>query len=215
MGQDEGRQEVIIIRPLQAGYEGSMTIFTMSGMPFFLRLKSFEKTSMMAVTWDVPRRPRPVLPRDPAPSSAVPRSVIGHGTFFRDRPAAQAAPQPQGGPLVDPSRLHTAYSIQVVKGKPVWVPLAVYDDGTKTVIKFRESLKFTQAPGVFASDAEGNASLVQFTPYEVPGEQDKGAYYIVQGLFPQLELKGGTDQIVRITRQTGQPKAYKEVKDAN
>ena len=95
------------------------------------------------------------------------------------------------------------------------MPLAVYDDGTKTVIKFRESLKFTQAPGVFASDAEGNPSLVQFTPYEVPGEPDKGAYYIVLGLYPQLELKGGPDQIVRITRQTGQPKPYKEVKDAS
>jgi type IV secretion system protein VirB9 len=216
MGQDEDRQEVVIIRPLQPGYEGSMTIFTVSGMPFFLRLKSFEKTSMMAVTWDVPRRPRPILPREQASTSAAGRAVMGHGPFFRARPAAPPGPtSPQAGPMVDPSRLHTAYTIQVVKGKPAWVPLAVYDDGTKTVIKFRDSLKFTQAPGVFASDAEGNASLVQFTPYEVPGEQDKGAYYIVLGLYPQFELKGGPDQIVRITRQTGQPKAYKEVKDAS
>jgi type IV secretion system protein VirB9 len=216
MGQDDERQEVIIIRPLQAGYEGSMTLFTVSGMPFFLRLKSFEKTSMMAVTWDVPRRPRPIMSREQPASSATGRSVMGHGPFFRERP--QASPPtspPTPGPTVDPSRLHTAYAIQAVKGKPAWVPLAVYDDGTKTVIKFRESLKFTQAPGVFASDAEGNASLVQFTPYEVPGEADKGAYYIVLGLYPQLELKGSEGQVVRITRQTGQPKPYKEVKDAN
>jgi hypothetical protein len=70
MGQDDERQEVVIIRPLQAGYEGSMTIFTMSGMPFFLRLKSFEKTSMMAVTWEVPRRPQPLLPREQPPSGS-------------------------------------------------------------------------------------------------------------------------------------------------
>jgi type IV secretion system protein VirB9 len=217
MGQDDERQEVVIIRPLQAGYEGSMTIFTVSGMPFFLRLRSFEKTSMMAVTWDVPRRPRSLLPREQTPTNAAGRSVMGHGPFFRERPQT---PQPgptaqQAGPLVDPSRLHTAYTIQAVKGKPAWVPLAVYDDGTKTVIKFRESLKFTQAPGVFASDAEGNPSLVQFTPYEVPGDADKGAYYIILGLYPQVELKSGPDQIVRIIRQTGQPKPYKEVKDAS
>ena len=39
-------------------------------------------------------------------------------------------------------------------------------------------------------------------------------YYIVNGLYPQLELKGGDGQVVRITRQTGQPTPYKEASDA-
>ena len=115
---------------------------------------------------------------------------------------------------MDPSRLHTAYTIQTVQGKPAWVPMAVYDDGAKTVIKFRESLKFTQAPGVFATDSEGNAALVPFTPYEVPTEPEKGTYYILVGLYPQLDLKGSDGQVVRLTRQTGQPKAFQEVSDA-
>jgi hypothetical protein len=66
---------------------------------------------------------------------------------------------------------------------------------------------------IFATDLEGHPSLVQFTPYSVPGEPDKGAYYIVQGLWPQLELKGEGGMVVRITRQTGQPKPYTEAGD--
>jgi type IV secretory pathway VirB9-like protein len=110
--------------------------------------------------------------------------------------------------VVDPSRLHTAYTIEPTKGKPPWVPLAVYDDGTKTVIKFKDNLGFTAAPAPFAMDSEGKINLVQFTPYSVPGEPDKGTYYIVQGLWPLLELRGDGGMVVRITRQTGQPKPH-------
>jgi type IV secretory pathway VirB9-like protein len=110
--------------------------------------------------------------------------------------------------------LHTAYTIEAVKGKPAWLPLAVYDDGNKTVIRFKEPLTYTQAPAPFATNTDGTPSLVQFMTYKVPGEPDKGEYMIVQGLYPQLELKGGDGQVIKITRQTGQPKPYKEVSDA-
>jgi Conjugal transfer protein len=142
------------------------------------------------VTWDVPQRLSVSSPRQ-----------VGQGSLFPKR-------QTPDVPVVDPSRLHTAYTIEPTKGKPPWVPLAVYDDGTKTVIKFKDNLGFTAAPAPFAMDSEGKINLVQFTPYSVPGEPDKGTYYIVQGLWPLLELRGDGGMVVTIKRQTGQPKPY-------
>jgi hypothetical protein len=51
--------------------------------------------------------------------------------------------------------------------------------------------------------------VVEFTPYEVPDAPEKGAYYLVQGLWPQLELRGSEGQVVRIKRQTGQAARYR------
>ena len=95
-----------------------MTIFTVSGMSFFLRLKSFEKTSMMAVAWDVPQRPRPIMPGPQAPTRAAAPRPLRHGAgslLSRTAPARHATTvATAAGPTVDPSRLHTAYTIEVV-----------------------------------------------------------------------------------------------------
>ena len=80
--------------------------------------------------------------------------------------------------------------VEPVTGNPPWLPLAVYDDGNKTVIRFRESLHYTNAPAVFVRHTDGSAGVMEFTPYEVSDAPEKGAYYLVQGLWPQLELRG-------------------------
>lgn len=190
MGEGDRRQEIITIKPIVAGLDYTAHFFTQSGLMFFCRLRSFAKTSMVSVTWDVPQRLSVSSPRQ-----------VGQGSLFPKRQAPDV-------PVVDPSRLHTAYTIEVSKGRPPWVPLAVYDDGTKTVIKFKDNLGFTAAPAPFAMDSEGKIHLVQFTPYSVPGEPDKGTYYSVQGLWPLLELRGDGGMVVTIKRQTGQPKPY-------
>jgi type IV secretion system protein VirB9 len=140
---------------------------------------------MVAVTWDVPQ---------------------GIGLPIETRPAGAVLPSP---PAVDVTRLHTAYVVEPVKGKPPWLPLAVYDDGSKTVIRFRESLRYTNAPAVFVRHADGSPGVVEFTPYDVPDAPEKGAYYVVQGLWPQVELRGSEGQVVRITRTTGQAARYR------
>ena len=192
MGTETVRQEAVVLRPLKPGLETTMPLLTQAGHAFFCRLRSFDTTSMVAVTWELPAL-RALTPETP-PSGG------------------QTAPRT--APTVDVSRLHTAYAIEKVSGNPPWVPLAVYDDGSKTVIRFQESLGYTNAPAVFVRHADGSPGVVDFTPYTVPDAPDKGAYYVVQGLWPQLELKGTDGQVVRMTRKTGQPRPYQEVQRA-
>jgi len=189
MGTETTRQEAVVLRPLKAGLETTMPLLTQAGRAFFCRLRSFETTSMVAVTWELPTI-RTLTPETP----------------LTGRPATTRT-----APAVDVSRLHTAYAIDKVSGNPPWVPMAVYDDGSKTVIRFKESLHYTNAPAVMVRHADGRPGVVDFTPYTVPDAPDKGAYYVVQGLWPQLELKGTDGQVVRITRKTGQPAPYQEV----
>jgi type IV secretion system protein VirB9 len=188
MGSDSARQEAVIVRPVAPGLKATTPLLTQSGRVFFCRLRSFHNTSMVAVTWDVPQGIG--LPGQPGTSSTP----------------SMALPSP---PAVDVTRLHTAYAVEPVKGNPPWLPLAVYDDGSKTVIRFRESLRYTNAPAVFVRHADGSPGVVDFTPYDVPDAPEKGAYYLVQGLWPSLELRGGAGQVVRITRTTGQPRPYR------
>ena len=198
MGEGATYQQFVKIRPLITGLEHTTSFMMQSGLIIPCRLRSFAQTSMVVVTWDMPRRPVALLgkpmPRQPA---------------FRARPKGEDAT-----PKIDPARLHTAYTIEATRGQPPWVPLAVYDDGTKTVVKFKESLAHTQAQAPFAIDADGKLNLVQFIPYQVPGEPDKGTYYILVGLFPKIELKGDGGQVVTILRQTGKPVPYQPVPEA-
>jgi len=198
MGEGTTYQQFIKIRPLKAGIDDTTTFVMQSGMLIACQLKSFAKTSMVVVTWEV-SRPRLAG----GISTPRPRAAMVHS---RQR-------EQDATPKVDPTRLHTAYTIEATKGNPPWVPLSVYDDGTKTVIKFKETLGYTQAPAPFAIDAEGKTNLVQFIPYQVPNEASKGTYYLIQGLFPKLELKGDGGMVVTITRQTGQPAPYQAVKE--
>jgi type IV secretion system protein TrbG len=191
MGEGDRRQEIITVRPTVAGLDYTAHFYTQSGLTFFCRLRSFAKTSMTAVSWDVPHRSPVQAPRQ-----------VGTGSLFPKRPQ-------QDPPLVDAARLHTGYTISVAHGAPPWVPLSVYDDGTKTVITFKENLSFTSAPAPFGMDQDGNIVLIQFQPYTVSGDADKGTKYIVQGLHPVLELRGDGGAVVRITRQSGQPAPYR------
>jgi hypothetical protein len=75
--------------------------------------------------------------------------------------------------------------VEPVTGNPPWLPLAVYDDGNKTVMHFKESLRSTNAPAVFVRNADGSSGVVEFTPYAVPDAPEMGAYYLIQGLWPQ------------------------------
>jgi len=197
LGEGPTYQQFLKLRPLVAGLDHTTSFVMQSGLIIPCRLRSFAQTSMVVVTWEMPRRPVALLgkplPRTPA--------------FAARKKEEEATPK------VDPARLHTAYTIEATKGQPPWVPLAVYDDGTKTVIKFKESLAHTQAPAPFALDSEGKLTLVQFMPYQVPGEPSKGTYYVLVGLYPKLELRGDGGMVVTITRTTGQPAPYQPAKE--
>jgi type IV secretion system protein VirB9 len=191
MGTDGQRQEAVIVRPVAPQLDATTPLLTQSGKTFFCRLRSFVNTSMVGVTWMLP-----------APSS------LASGA------AGAPAATPLRAPTVEVSRLHTAYTMDTINGTPPWMPLEVYNDGHQTFIRFKELLSFTTAPAVFARHADGKPGLVEFAPYQVPEAPEKGMYYIVQGLWPQLDLQGSDGQRVRITRRTTAVSPWKAVREA-
>jgi type IV secretory pathway VirB9-like protein len=175
MGKEASRQEAVVIRPLQAGQDATTALLFQSGLMLFCTLRSVEKAGMVRVSWDMP-----------APAVAIePETPITH------RP-----------PLMDLGRLHTAYRIEP-QGKltPPWLPVSVVDDGTRTYIKFKEALTYTRAPGVFGLTPQGRTALVQSHMYVLPGQPERGAWLLVQGLWPALELKDNAGLTVRLVRQ--------------
>ena len=104
-------------------------------------LKSVDTMSMGAVTWDMGASPIRVAPHDDTPTA-------------RTRPHGACA-----APAVDVSRLHTGSVIETASGKPPWMPLGVYDEGSKTVIRFKEALSYTNAPAVVVRQADGTPGV--------------------------------------------------------
>ena len=189
MGQETARQEAVVIRPLQTGQETITGLLFQSGLMIFCKLRALPSTSMVQVTWTVPPRPRPLLATTPeTPGSLHP-------------------------PKIDVGRLYTAYRI-APQGKraPAWLPVSTFDDGTRTYIKFREALTYTRAPGVFGKTPQGTTELVQSHMYVVPDQPERGAWLLVQGLWPALELKDSAGMVVTVVRQAPQPAPYQAVR---
>jgi type IV secretion system protein VirB9 len=189
MGKDADRQETVVIRPLQAGQEPTITgLLLQSGLMIFCKLVTLERGGMVSVSWDLPMLAAPVAP---------------------ELPVAQRPPK------IDVGRLHTAYRIEP-QGKltPPWLPIAVFDDGTRTYVKFAEALTYTRAPGVFGLTPQGHTALVQSHMYVIPGQPERGAWLLVQGLWPALELTDSAGLTVKVVRQTPQTVARQEVSDA-
>jgi type IV secretory pathway VirB9-like protein len=181
MTGDGHRVEAIMLRPFQASLDSTLPLLTQGGRAYFCRVRSQEALGMVGVTWELPT----VHVIDPEP---------------RAKPTRLKAPVMQA-PMVSLDRLHTGYTIEIVgKYRPAWMPERVLDDGTKTLIRFREPLGFTNAPAVFTVHADKTPGIVEFSTYSDPERPEQGLYYIVQGLWPELRLRGMENQEVKIVR---------------
>jgi type IV secretory pathway VirB9-like protein len=172
----DDHQEAIIVRALTEKADATLPILTQAGRVYLCHLQTSAGAAMAGVTWELPTLRR-VVPttRTAATSTGFPP------------PAAHL------------ERLHTAYTVEP-RGRVAFVPLSVVDDGLRTFIRFKESLRFTQQPAVFVKRTDGTPGVVQFTAYEVPEAPQQGSWYIVEGLHPQLELRGSQGESVLITR---------------
>jgi type IV secretory pathway VirB9-like protein len=185
MGGERRHSEAVILRPSKAGLESTMPLLTQGGRAYFIRLRSQDALGMVAVTWEVPTLAVAVQP-DGEGDSGPPST----------RPPVRREAFP--APVVALDRLHTAYTIDVTSPqRPPWVPVQVFDDGRNTFIRMREPLDYTSAPAVFGVFADRSPAIVEFTPYTSP---ESGLTYVVQGLFPQLLLKGTDGLEVTMTR---------------
>jgi type IV secretory pathway VirB9-like protein len=196
----------------KAGLDTYASLISKEGFVAKCHLKSFEKTAMLEVVWNWkyptgPQGPTPTGGREPEGPPTVtqwPRhrpeerqSVML--TAMKPPTQAQTPPVKLKPPSFNLERLHTGYKIEVVsKHTPPWVPTSVIDDGSKTVIRFKENLGFTSAPDLFAIHTDGSPAPVEFVPYT--SDNGETMMYLIPGLFPQLSLRGRNDLHVKITR---------------
>ena len=94
----------------------------------------------------------------------------------------------------DLSELCFDYAVEVVSGHPPWTPRAVYDDGTKTFVRFDGRLLTGEAPVLYVIERD-EAQIVNYRVH--------GTLYIVDRIFERAELRlGKEDQdVVRIRRR--------------
>jgi len=181
MTGEGNRVEALMLRPFKPSMESTLPLLTQGGRAYFCRMRSQEALGMVAVTWELPMVQ--ILTDEP-----------------QGKPARPKAPTMQA-PMIGLDRLHTGYNIEIVgKYRPAWMPQTVLDDGSKTVIRFREPLGFTNAPAVFTIHPDKTPGIVEFSTYSNPEHPEEGLYYIVQGLWPELRLRGTDSQEVKIVR---------------
>lgn len=166
-------QTHVFIKPTRAGLSTNLTLNT-NRRTYFLRLESVETDCMIAVQWNYPQsRETPSAMTGPLPAQPP------------------AAPAPRGA---DVSALNFDYSIDVTDGDPLWTPRAVYDDGSKTYIRFESSMLHGESPALFVVERDE----MQIVNYRV-----KGNLYIVDRLFRVAELRLGQDDqdVVRLVNR--------------
>ncbi len=86
----------------------------------------------------------------------------------------------------DPTSLRYGYEIEGDRVK--WRPAQVFDDGEKTYIQFKDSIKNIEAPAVFVLDEAGEATLI------VPRAK-KGTFLVLDRIFEQAELRVGEKKV--------------------
>lgn len=169
-GSGANRQEHLLIKPVDEGLTNSVVVTT-DLRTYHLMFHSKPKTYMASVTWRYPD---------------------GDGLIAKLSDSQDGISDITGG--VDVSRLNFNYKVKVAKGpRPDWYPSMVFNDGSKTYIKFPHHVQ--DAPTLFV----GGQKNPQIIHYRVQGN-----YYIVDNIFYQGQLRNGQDDrtIVQINLKT-------------
>jgi hypothetical protein len=188
VGSEGYEQDVYAFRPLTETTPAVTTgVDLESGRSIYFRLV-VGKAPMLAVTWDV----RPIE----SPDEERVRSQNAN--------AEREQPCPGSGMLmpIELAQLHTGYKIEA-KGPVGFLPTQVFDDGRKTFIKFRPL--GGNMPTVFTYKASGERGLVYFTPYRVPNDPSRGLWYVIDQIWPKIELVGTDGQAVLLLRLSDTP----------
>jgi type IV secretory pathway VirB9-like protein len=175
--EDETTNDIIALRAKQAPQRAvNVPLIFRSGLIITVRLVTVEGDPMTTVQWDLPMRPL-VAPQRP----------------LSEQPPKFHAAQPYMG-----------YTL-TVEGKdkltPPWMPVAVLDDGSNTLIKFASALDWTRSPVVVGLAQNGTPNLTQIRLWSRPDTPEQGAWLFVQGLWPALRLKDSAGLTVKIVRQ--------------
>jgi hypothetical protein len=132
-------------------------------------------------------------------------------------PAEDKTPPPppvdQQPPAFDIERVYGGYTVALASKKtpqPPWLPEAVADDGTNTLIRFRTEFEGVRLPLVSGVQQDGQPALVQSRLYVRPGH---GAWLWVQGLWPALRLQDAAGITVKVVRQVPKELTHEHTMD--
>jgi len=170
-GVSANRQEHLLIKPTDEGLTNSLVVTT-DLRTYHMMLHSTPKTYMASVAWRYPDGDGLIAKLDDDSSNGI--SDITNG--------------------VDVSRLNFNYKLKLTKGpQPDWYPTMVFNDGSKTYIKFPNRVQ--DAPSLFVGDKKNS----QIVNYRVQGN-----YYIVDNIFYVAQLRSGQNNqtIVQIAMKT-------------
>jgi type IV secretion system protein VirB9 len=168
-----GDRSHVFVKPLRPGLRTNLTLTT-NRRSYFLELSCRDDGTYMAgVVWQYP-----------ADEIARRREALKQAE--RERQSTTA--------ITDLQALRFDYRIE---GSPSWKPTMVFDDGTKTFIRFPRPVSPERAPALFLLRS-GSARDATYVNYRV-----KGDLYVVDRLVEAAELRLGSDDedVVRITRK--------------
>ena len=166
-------QFIVYVKPTRPDLSTTMTVNT-DRRSYFIDLTSWPNDYMVAVAWRYPQDEVAQLEAAAAQQDAVDKATTAT--------------------LVRLDSANFAYRIKVEKGRPVWTPLQVFDDGTRTFIRFPAAMLKREAPAFFVLDSTNQVQIVNV--------RVKNEYYIIDRLFERAELRVGQQdqEIVRISR---------------
>jgi P-type conjugative transfer protein TrbG len=172
-GVDAAEQQHLYIKPTRPGLTTTMVINT-DRRTYYLELHSFDETYMAAVRWRYPQDEIAKVEGASAREDALARATTATNLNLET--------------------INFSYRVTVEKGKPLWTPAQVFDDGRKTFIRFPAAMLNREAPALFVLSSTNETQLVNY--------RVKNDYYVVDRLIDRAELRVGQkdQEIVRIAR---------------
>lgn len=174
--EEDTVNDILAVRAKQAPQRPvNVPLIFRSGLVITVRLVTIEGDPMTLVQWRVPER----------------------------APTALDLPIDARPPKFDDGRAYLGYTLAVEghdKLTPPWMPVAIADDGSNTLIKFARPLDWTRAPVVVGLAQNGKPSITPNRYFTRPAAPEEGAWLFVQGLWPALQLKDSAGLTVKIVR---------------
>lgn len=174
-GAGSKKREVVVVKPVRAYLNTNMTVTTNRRI-YQLELHSYKDTYMAAVSWNYPR------------------DLVTRFARREQKEATQADAKGGGVMTVgaSPEKLNFAYGfvVQDPDSPPSWMPLRVFDDGTKTYVQFPPEVMKREAPALFVLSDDGKTQIVNY--------RVRGDYYVVDRLFEMAQLRLGEKSPVTV-----------------
>jgi type IV secretion system protein VirB9 len=162
----EGAEIVhLVVKPTQAGLDTSLVITT-DRRAYHLRLKSFTQSWMPVVAFSYPEE-----------------SEVRLANFLAEEKQRQAQAQRRQVQVEDQGlRVEDLDFNYRIDGKSPWRPTRVFADGAHTYVDLPKAVNTEDAPVLLVMNQAGH----RVVNYRVHGRR-----YIVDGVFPHLELIAG------------------------